>query len=132
METQKLLNKIYALQKTIDAFKKYDKERKQYYSKVLIRLGVTESELEELKDSLDAGLLNTIKIQKQRIRSLEVLLKMQNNQTDEDVATLKAKLDEYALQNKHLREANAKLIYKLNNENKDNSSVCQYTKTSRF
>lgn len=124
METQKLLNKIYALQKTIDAFKRYDKERKQYYSKVLIRLGVTESELEELKDSLDAGLLNTIKIQKQRIRSLEVLLKMQNNQTDEDVATLKAKLDEYALQNKHLREANAKLIYKLNNENKDNSSVC--------
>lgn len=124
METQKLLNKIYALQKTVDAFKRYDKERKQYYSKVLIRLGVTESELEELKDSLDAGLLNTIKIQKQRIRSLEVLLKMQNNQTDEDVATLKAKLDEYALQNKHLREANAKLIYKLNNENKDNSSVC--------
>lgn len=43
----KLITKINKLQNTIKAFKKYDKDRKEYYKDAMIRLGQLESELDE-------------------------------------------------------------------------------------
>lgn len=43
----KLLVRIDQLQNTIKAFKKYDKERNEYYRNAMIKLGQLESELDE-------------------------------------------------------------------------------------
>lgn len=48
-EKARLVFKINRLQQQIEAFKKYDEERKQYYSKILTRLGQAESYVEELE-----------------------------------------------------------------------------------
>lgn len=50
LEKAKLKLTIQQLQKTIQAFKEYDKERKKYYSDRLIELGELKSYIEELED----------------------------------------------------------------------------------
>jgi signal recognition particle GTPase len=54
-ETDKLKCKIAGLQDAIKAFKKYDKERKQYYSQTLVKLGQLESYVEELEEILHSN-----------------------------------------------------------------------------
>lgn len=54
-------------------FKKYDKERKEYYANVLVELGQLKSYVEELEESEDikiAKLRRKIKAQKATIKSL--------------------------------------------------------------
>lgn len=54
-------------------FKKYDKERKEYYANVLVELGQLKSYVEELEESEDikiAKLRRKIKAQKAAIKSL--------------------------------------------------------------
>ena len=50
-EEAKLHYTISRLKSTISKFKEYDKERKEYYSKVLIEYGQLKSYIEELEDS---------------------------------------------------------------------------------
>ena len=49
----RLKSKIGSLEKTINKFKKYDEERKQYYKDLAIRVGELESELSEYQDKED-------------------------------------------------------------------------------
>lgn len=50
-EEDKLHYTISRLKSTIAEFKKYDKERKEYYSKILVEYGQLKSYIEELEDS---------------------------------------------------------------------------------
>ena len=50
-EEAKLQYTISRLKSTISKFKEYDKERKEYYSKILIEYGQLKSYIEELEDS---------------------------------------------------------------------------------
>ena len=50
-EEDKLHYTISRLKSTISKFKEYDKERKEYYSKVLVEYGQLKSYIEELEDS---------------------------------------------------------------------------------
>lgn len=50
-EEDKLHYTISRLKSTISKFKEYDKERKEYYSKILVEYGQLKSYIEELEDS---------------------------------------------------------------------------------
>ena len=50
-EKAKLYYTISRLKSTISKFKEYDKERKEYYSKILVEYGQLKSYIEELEDS---------------------------------------------------------------------------------
>ena len=61
--------KIARLEQTIEHFKKYDSERKKYYSKVLIELGQLKEYVAELEDTDKKA--KKIKTQKLVIKNLE-------------------------------------------------------------
>jgi len=83
---------IGKLKSKIEAFKKYDEERKAYYKDALIRLG----ELESLMDEIDPErkLRDKIKNQRKTITGLQALLctKEVEFPSDFDLAKAKAKI----------------------------------------
>lgn len=116
----KLIIKINKLQNTIKAFKKYDKDRKEYYKDAMIRLGQLESELDE------ADPKGTYKKKIHNLRNLVNIL--QNKLKIKDVKELEnvnlldalAKVKMYQDRNEklegtvnRLRKENRELIYKL-------------------
>lgn len=60
--------KISKLEDTIEAFKKYDKQRKEYYSSLSKKVGELESYISELEDTNRLARLN--KIYKQQLTAL--------------------------------------------------------------
>lgn len=81
--------KIGRLKSKLEEFKRYDKERREYYRDALFRLG----ELESLVDEADPELKlrNKIKAQKQTINSLKAALIVCNADPIEDIDLVKAK-----------------------------------------
>lgn len=77
LEKAKLKITVQQLQKTIQAFKEYDEERKKYYSDRLIELGELKSYIEELedKDSTIPKLKRQIKAMKLANNKLKERLK---------------------------------------------------------
>lgn len=80
----RLKSKIDKLEKTIDNFKKYDNERKEYYRKSLVRLGQLESELDELNEQGLDKLRQRINNQKKEIQGLRAKLNLENIDIPED------------------------------------------------
>lgn len=116
----KLITKINKLQNTIKAFKKYDKDRKEYYKDAMIRLGQLESELDE------ADPKGTYKKKIHNLRNLVNILqnklKIKDIKELEDINLLDAlaKVKMYQDRNEklegtvnRLRKENRELIYKL-------------------
>ena len=111
---------IGRLKSKIEAFKKYDEERKAYYRDSLIKLG----ELESLIDEADPErkLRDKIKNQKKVIQSLQATLVIKNVDFPEDmdltiakgkITELKLKINELTSQlNKHKRTI-SELVNKL-------------------
>ena len=122
LEEDKLHYTISRLKSTIAEFKKYDKERKEYYSKVLIEYGQLKSYIEELEDSDKKA--RKINNQKREIRRLNTLIhvnKLKNipesdltkQETAETIANLNNIIKDLR---KKLNSANktiSDLIYKL-------------------
>lgn len=116
----KLITKINKLQNTIKAFKKYDKDRKEYYKDAMIRLGQLESELDEAdpKGTYKKKIHNL----KNLVNILQNKLKIKDVKELEDVNLLDAlaKVKIYQDRNEklegtvnRLRKENRELIYKL-------------------
>lgn len=64
----KLKAEISRLKDTIEAFKKYDQERKKYYSSLVTKVGELKSYISELEDTNKLARLN--KIYKQQLSNL--------------------------------------------------------------
>lgn len=73
LEIAKLKRKIQDLKGSIIAFKKYDEERKQYYSEVSQRIGELESYILELEH--DKGLEELVRLNKEYKHQLNILTK---------------------------------------------------------
>lgn len=113
--------KIGQLKAEIEAFKKYDEQRKAYYKDALIRLG----ELEPLIDEVDpeGKLRAKLKAQRKTIYQLQLAIKAQKIEIPEDLNLVKA-LEEIDNLRKQLTKAKkeithhqntiSELIYKLN------------------
>lgn len=80
----RLKSKIDKLERTIDNFKKYDNERKEYYRKSLVRLGQLESELDELNEQGLDKLKQRICNQKKEIQGLRAKLSLGDINIPED------------------------------------------------
>ena len=102
----KLKSTIQSLEHKVDNFKKYDANRKVYYSKAMQRLGELES-------------------QKQTITNLSALIKASKLEVPEDFDLAKAKVKILELQkevkaltkqNTSLKASVSELVYKLNNQ----------------
>ena len=76
MLNQDLIDKkditIAKLRRTIEAFKAYDRERKKYYSKSIMRLGELESYIMEIDES--GSIENRIKSLKGTIKKLQLVV----------------------------------------------------------
>lgn len=117
---------IARLKHLIDKFKKYDKERKEFYSKKLQRLGELEAYIYELEAEGGIGRLNdTIKSLKGRIKKLEGYIRLHKidcSKTDEEVydatliSNLKSRNKALSDMVKNLRKTNEDLIMRLNNK----------------
>lgn len=112
------------LKECIQAYKKYDSDRKAYYSKKLSELGQIQSYVQELEDT--NPLVLKIKNLKQELSKLnKVLLRykaVELKPEDEamQIQRMKTLLGENALlikKNKSLEKTNKELIYKLYHEN---------------
>ena len=114
---------IGRLKSKIEAFKKYDEERKSCYRNSLIKLG----ELESLIDESDPEfkLRSKIQSQKQTITNLNALIKASKLEVPEDFDLAKAKVKILELQkevkaltkqNTSLKASVSELVYKLNNQ----------------
>lgn len=97
MLNENLLDKtsirIARLTNEINAFKKYDEERKLYYSKVLVKLG----EAEELLDSIEdpnplAKLKNLIDAKNAKIRGLKHTSTVELNKKNKEITDLKLQI----------------------------------------
>lgn len=74
---------VVRLKLTIDSFKKYDKERKEYISNLEFRIGQLESYIEELEDDRDIqSLIEKNKIKDEQIKVLNK--KIEFSKIDED------------------------------------------------
>ncbi len=111
--------KIGQLKAEIEAFKKYDEERKAYYKDALIRLG----ELESLIDDPEGKLRDKLKAQRKTINQLQLAIEAQKIEIPENMNLAKAIVEIHKLRKqlaKAIRElnlyrkTNSELIYKLN------------------
>lgn len=110
--------KISSLKKTIESYKKYDQERKEYYKKSLIRLGELESLLSEIEEGDDKN-KKTIIEQRRELCKLNLIIKSKDLkevqdyylENDEELQNLKEKEKNIILKrrNKKLKEENKKL-----------------------
>lgn len=100
---------IARLKMTIDKFKRYDKDRKEYYSKSMQRLGELESlfqEFEDVDENTDevTALKKIILRQKEEIRKMSIRIELEKLNMDIDTDVMRLNIA-----NKHLKEANANL-----------------------
>ena len=123
----RLKSKIGSLEKTINKFKKYDEERKQYYKDLAIRVGELESKLSEYQDKEDptGKLQRKVSEQRKRIKQLEALFSIKDKEEVKDIdlvlaksqiIKLKNQVNTLTKQNKNLKDTVSDLIYKLNNK----------------
>lgn len=119
----KLKNTIQSLEHKVDNFKKYDANRKVYYSKAMQRLGELESWIDETDPEFK--LRDKIQSQKQTITNLSALIKASKLEVPEDFDLAKAKVKILELQkevkaltkqNTSLKASVSELVYKLNNQ----------------
>ena len=119
----KLKSTIQSLEHKVDNFKKYDANRKVYYSKAMQRLGELESWIDETDPEFK--LRGKIQSQKQTITNLSALIKASKLEVPEDFDLAKAKVKILELQkevnaltkqNTSLRASVSELVYKLNNQ----------------
>lgn len=119
----KLKNTIQSLEHKVDNFKKYDANRKVYYSKAMQRLGELESWIDETDPEFK--LRGKIRSQKQTITNLSALIKASKLEVPEDFDLAKAKVKILELQkevkaltkqNTSLKASVSELVYKLNNQ----------------
>ena len=116
--------KISSLKKTIELYKKYDQERKEYYKKSLIRLGELESLLSEIEEGDDKN-KKTIIEQRRELCKLNLIIKSKDLkevqdyylENDEKLQNLKEKEQNIILRrrNKKLKEENKKLKETISN-----------------
>ena len=118
----KLKSTIQSLEHKVDNFKKYDANRKVYYSKAMQRLGELESWIDE--SDPEFKLRGKIQSQKQTITNLSALIKASKLEVPEDFDLAKAKVKILELQkevetltkqNANLKTSVSELVYKLNN-----------------
>lgn len=118
----KLKSTIQSLEHKVDNFKKYDANRKVYYSKAMQRLGELESWIDETDPEFK--LRGKIQSQKQTITNLSALIKASKLEVPEDFDLAKAKVKILELQkevealtkqNANLKTSVSELVYKLNN-----------------
>ena len=119
----KLKSTIQSLEHKVDNFKKYDANRKVYYSKAMQRLGELESWIDEVDPEFK--LRGKIQSQKQTITNLSALIKASKLEVPEDFDLAKAKVKILELQkevetltkqNANLKTSVSELVYKLNNQ----------------
>lgn len=119
----KLKSTIQSLEHKVDNFKKYDANRKVYYSKAMQRLGELESWIDETDPEFK--LRGKIQSQKQTITNLSALIKASKLEVPEDFNLAKAKVKILELQkevnaltkqNTSLKASVSELVYKLNNQ----------------
>lgn len=119
----KLKSTIQSLEHEVDNFKKYDANRKVYYSKAMQRLGELESWIDETDPEFK--LRGKIQSQKQTITNLSALIKASKLEVPEDFDLAKAKVKILELQkevnaltkqNTSLKASVSELVYKLNNQ----------------
>ena len=119
----KLKSTIQSLEHKVDNFKKYDANRKVYYSKAMQRLGELESWIDETDPEFK--LRSKIQSQKQTITNLNALIKASKLEVPEDFDLAKAKVKILELQkevnaltkqNTSLKASVSELVYKLNNQ----------------
>lgn len=119
----KLKSTIQSLEHKVDDFKKYDANRKVYYSKAMQRLGELESWIDETDPEFK--LRGKIQSQKQTITNLSALIKASKLEVPEDFDLAKAKVKILELQkevnaltkqNTSLKASVSELVYKLNNQ----------------
>ena len=119
----KLKSTIQSLEHKVDNFKKYDANRKVYYSKAMQRLGELESWIDE--SDPEFKLRGKIQSQKQTITNLSALIKASKLEVPEDFDLAKAKVKILELQkevetltkqNANLKTSVSELVYKLNNQ----------------
>ena len=119
----KLKSTIQSLEHKVDNFKKYDANRKVYYSKAMQRLGELESWIDE--SDPEFKLRSKIQSQKQTITNLNALIKASKLEVPEDFDLAKAKVKILELQkevnaltkqNTSLKASVSELVYKLNNQ----------------
>lgn len=115
---------IARLNMIINKFKEYDKERKEYYSKKMKRLG----QLESYVDEIDSGtyitkLKETIKRQQKELSRLNNIIFVYksnglvvSDDVDKDatIINLKNQIKTLIKQNNNYKKTVAELIYKLN------------------
>lgn len=119
----KLKSTIQSLEHKIDNFKKYDANRKVYYSKAMQRLGELESWIDE--SDPEFKLRSKIQSQKQTITNLNALITASKLEVPEDFDLAKAKVrilelqkevKDLTKQNTSLKASVSELVYKLNNQ----------------
>lgn len=109
---------IAKLKQTIERFKAYDKQRQEYYSSSIQRLGELESYISELEDSKRSDNLEAV-ISQQRatIRHLNKLIQVYKIERDRDIQALDGEiaLDNIKRENESLR-SQLKSLRKTNKE----------------
>lgn len=115
---------IARLNMIINKFKEYDKERKEYYSKKMKRLGQLESYVDEIdSDTHITKLKETIKRQQKELSRLNNIISVYksnglvvSDDVDKDatIINLKNQIKTLMKQNNNYKKTVAELIYKLN------------------
>ena len=115
--------KIARLEQTIEHFKKYDSERKKYYSKVLIELGQLKEYVAELEDTDKKA--KKIKTQKLAIKNLERIVAENKIAKIVDPEKIKGiKITELLEHVKKLEQDNNSLREKIGQYRKEISRLC--------
>lgn len=123
---------IARLQHTIEKFKKYDEQRRRYYSSILLKLGELESYVQELEEEnrneTITKLREKVKNQKEEIVHLNKVITVNKYHLFDDNYTLTAATNTIEMEalkkknrallkrNKDLQETISELVYKLNRE----------------
>lgn len=119
----KLKSTIQSLEHKVENFKKYDANRKVYYSKAMQRLGELESWIDETDPEFK--LRGKIQAQKQAITNLNALIKASKLEVPEDfdlakaevkILELQKQVETLTKQNTNLKASVSELVYKLNNQ----------------
>lgn len=119
----KLKSTIQSLEHKVENFKKYDANRKVYYSKAMQRLGELESWVDETDPEFK--LRGKIQAQKQTITNLNALIKASKLEVPEDfdlakaevkILELQKEVEALTKQNTNLKASVSELVYKLNNQ----------------
>lgn len=109
---------IAKLKQAIERFKAYDKQRQEYYSSSIQRLGELESYIAELEDSKRSDNLEAVILQQRAtIRHLNKLIQVYRIERDRNIQTLDEEitLDNIKRENESLR-SQLKSLRKTNKE----------------